>query len=221
MKQHTITLPGGYKSPDPRAGGAVGRAVTFGRRPTLAERVKIDDDAQSSVEVQKPLLLARAAITSFEGVRRNPVPLSVLLHLEETDREVLLEGYLEYLRDSLGDGVAEQLDDNTFKLALGVEVDGETYDLIEFTPEPQPLSGYDEVKLERQFGAGVRKEVALISREAIALAQSEGELRLDRTVEVELLERLDAYDGIELLRFFADRRWSFRRQRRAASGTGQ
>ena len=222
MKQHTITLPGGYKSPDPKANGAVGRSVTFGRRPTLAERVKIDDDAQSSIEVQKTLLLARAAITSFEGVRRNPVPLSALLQLEETDREVLLEGYLEYLRGSLGDGVAEQLDENTFKLALGLEVDGETYDLIEFTPEPKPLSGYDEVKLERQFGAGVRKDVALISREAVALAQSEGDLRLDRPVEVELLERLDAYDGIELLKFFADRRASFRRHRRAtACGTGQ
>lgn len=221
MKQHSVTLPGGYRSPDPKAGGAVGRAVTFGRRPTLGERIKVDDDAQSAIEVQKTLLLARAAITSFEGVRRNPVPLSVLLQLEETDREVLLEGYLEYLHGSLGDGVAEQLDGNTFKLALGVEVDGEKYDLIEFTPEPQPLSGYDEVKLERQFGTGVRKDVALISREAVALAQSEGDLRLDRPVEVDLLERLDAYDGIELLRYFADRRASFRARRRTAAGTGQ
>lgn len=222
MKQLTVTLPGGYKSPDPKANGAVGRTVVFGRRPTLGERIRLDDDAQSSIEVQKTLLLARAAITSFEGVRRNPIPLSVLLHLEEADREVLIEGYVDYMQGSLGDAVAEQLDEHTFKFALGLMMDGETYDVIEFTPEQQPLSGYDEVKLERQYGVGVRKDVALISREAVALAQSAGDLRLDRAPGVELLEKLDAYDGVELLKFFADRRALFRRQRRTiATGTGQ
>lgn len=219
MKQHTITLPVGYTGRDPQA--ATSRAVTFGRRATLGERLKIDEDAQSSIVTQKTLLLARAAITEFEGVKRNPVPLSVLLQLEETDRDVLVEGYVDFMQRSLGDGAAEKLDDNTFKFALGVQVDGETYDVVEFTPDPQPLSGFDEVKLERRYGAGVRRDVALICREVVALSQSEGALRLEGPVEIELLERLDAYDGIELLGFFAERRASFRRSRRTPLGTGQ
>lgn len=228
MKQHTIILPGGYKSPDPTTNGDVGRSVTFGRRPAVADRIKIDADAQSSLEVQQVLLYARAAITSFEGVRRKPVPLSVLLQLDDTDREVLLEGYVEFLRGSLGERVAEPLDENTFLLALGLEVDGEIYDIIEFTPAPQPLTGYDEVALERQYGSGVRRELAFVSRESVALAQSEGALRVEGAVAVETLEKLDAYDAQLLLRFSGERRDSFRGRRRTSglagardSGAGQ
>lgn len=220
--EHTVILPTGFKSRDPKDKGAVFREVVYGRRPTLADQLKIEANSQSALEVQEVLLYARVAITKF-GTVRLPLPLTVLLQLDDTDREVLLEGYVEFMTASLGERVAESWGDNSFKLAVGLEVDGETFDVIEFTPQPQPLTGHDEVKLERLHGAGLRKEMALVSRETVALSQSEGDVKLDGAVAVEALEGLDAYDWGDLLRYFARRRSSFRSSRRrlAAGGTAE
>lgn len=217
--EHTVTLPSGVKSRDPKDKGAIFREVVFGRRPTLADQLKIEANSQSALEVQEVLLYARVAITKFGGIRM-PVPLTVLLQLDDIDREVLLEGYVEYLTDSLGERVAEPWGDNGFKLAVGLEVDGETYDVVEFTPRPSPLTGHDEVKIERLHGSGLRKELALVSRETVALSQSEGDVKLDGAVAVEALECLDAYDWGQLLRFSAHRRADFRSSRRRLAAGG-
>lgn len=215
MNQHTINLPGGYVSRDPKDGGAAHKSVTFGRRPTLADVLRIDGDAQSAIEIQSALLHVRAAVTSFEGVRRNPVPLSVLLQLDGSDREALFEGFTDFMRESLGERASESLSDTELKLAFGLEVGGETYDVLEFSTEPKPLTGYDEVGLERQYGAGLRKEVALIAREVVRLSQSEGEGSLDAELTPEALDGLDAHDFVSIREFAADRRARFRRARKA------
>lgn len=205
MMQHTITLQSG-------------KAVTFGRRLTAADVLKIDADAQSAIDVQENLLHVRAAITSFEGVRRIPVPLSVLLQLDDSDRDALFEGFADFMRDSLGERVAESLSETEFKTAFGMELGGESFDVIEFTTEHKPLTGYDEVKLERQYGAGLRKELALIARETVKLSQTEGEATAEVELTPEDLERLDAYDFGRLREFAARRRQSFRRARKTLPG---
>jgi hypothetical protein len=214
MIEHSITLPGGYRSRDPKD-QATHREVVFGRRPTVADQVRVEADSQSALDVQQVLLYARSAVTRFGNLRRLPPTLGVLLQLDEIDREALVEGYVEFMRVSMGERVAEEFTPDSYKLAFGLEVDGEEYDVIEFKADQQPLTGYDEVRLERQHGSGARKDLAVAAREAVAVSQSEGALRVEREISVDLLERLDAYDGAQLLRWFGERRASFRRSRRA------
>ena len=95
--EHTVALPTGVKSHDPKDRGAVFRVVAFGRRPTLADQLKIEANSQSALEVQEVLLYARVAVTRFGAVRLTPATEVTYPPWESTDVRRLLPGQEQWL----------------------------------------------------------------------------------------------------------------------------
>lgn len=166
------------------------KRVTFGKRPTASDLIRITNDQQSNLGTQLSLMLARAAITEF-GTLKLPVPLSVLLALNKTDRNILLEGYAEFLSASLGDRTSEALSDDTVRLAFGFEIDGAVYDVVTFGAQ---LTGYDESAFDRQKAAGYKRLCLQLGKEITRLAQSKGDLTLEGSLDIEAFTSLDGYD---------------------------
>ncbi len=210
MTKHTITLPDGYKSRDPKD-GSLNRVVEFGKRPTAADQIKIDNNSQSGLEVQRTLLYARDAITAFGSMERFPPPLSLLMGLSSRDRDAMVEGYVDFLGASLGDRVADSLSEHEHKLAFGLEIEGEAYDVLVFGGEDKQYTGYDDLKVEKQYGTGLKRDLAYIGRDVCKLAQSEGGLTVEGEVSADALTKLDMFDVGKLVEFYAQRRGNFRK----------
>src|ERR1044072_7523795 len=112
MQQLTKQLPFGLKTTDGQR-----QQLVYGKRPTVADSMRIEDDTQSDLDVQKSLMYARATLIEFGDKKRAPY-LSEMLGLSRADRDVIIEGYNEFLQLTMSDRAAEKLDADTLKLAF-------------------------------------------------------------------------------------------------------
>ncbi|MBX6772795.1 MAG: hypothetical protein IRY83_13775 [Chloroflexi bacterium] len=180
--EERVTLPFGYRNDD-----GLHREVVIGRRLTGGDLMRIGDDPDSLRRTQFNLLLLQAVITQF-GSLRMPVPLSVLLALNQIDRETLNEAYNRFVRATAEGRSSEQLDTDTIRLAWGFERDGVRYDIVRFG---RLLTGYDELEVDELIGW--RRACALLGRQIVEVRAQSG-ARFEGPVPVELFETLDAAD---------------------------
>jgi len=185
------------------------RVVTFGKRICGGDLFKIDGDPQATLPTQYQDLLLRTAITEF-GTLKMPVGLQVLLSLDSIDRDDLSEAYDRFSREFLGEAQADYQSDRQVKLAIGYEMNGLVYDVVEFGTR---LVGMDEVRADKLgYKAGsIRRVCYLAGRQVVKLSQSEGGSVLDGPLELQVFEALDAVD-IQAIRIGSEVwRHSFRR----------
>jgi hypothetical protein len=162
-----VNLPKGY-APAEGEDRTPLRRVVFGRRPTGADLARIGDDEQSQLDTNAALLLVAASVTEF-GNLPLPLPLGVLLKLDGRDRAALSEGHARYLTATLGDRKTQQLSDTKVKLAFGLKVGDEVYDVAEFGNH---LTGFQEAGLEARGLKGWRRLLGLIALELTGLSKS-------------------------------------------------
>lgn len=205
MTEHIVTLPFGY--PDKSDDTKVHNRVTFGRRPIAEDLLKISADPQSKWQTQFSLMLQKSAMTAF-GDLKMPAPLSVFLSLNSTDRNIIREGYAEFLARTLGERSSESLSDTKVRLAIGFERNGELYDTVEFG---RLLTGFDELEADRRGLEEWQRTFFLYGKEIVSLSQSGGALTIDGPLDVADFTSLDLFDCSVLRE--AEERWlnSFRK----------
>lgn len=215
---HTIELLGGYTDKE----GAIHRSVTFGRRLTVGELIKLDQDPQAQHLTQRALLIVRAGIIAFGTLslldkqgRRRPVPVPFLLSLDSIDQEDLYEANSTFLRESRGERIASIVDSQLTALAFGFERDGVSYDLAHFGKR---LTGYDLVEADRLKLGGVARTCWEIGRQIEKIASSETGAELAGPLGLEWFETLDAEDLTPLIGGAEMWRQSFRRRGTGVSG---
>jgi hypothetical protein len=203
-------------------GGEPLRRVVFGKRLTAGDSIKIEDDPQSSSELQRQLMYARASIVEFGDKKRRPF-LSELLTLKRADREIIVEGYVDFLDLSIGDRRQEKVDDDTIKLAFGLAEGGETFDLITLCDNSSQLSGYEELEIDRQVNGDFEHACVLIGRDVARLSQSDGGATIEGPLTIEQISRLDFFDLAFMRAAASERRLLFRHLRegvQADAGAG-
>ncbi|MCP9494290.1 MAG: hypothetical protein MSG64_07530 [Pyrinomonadaceae bacterium MAG19_C2-C3] len=200
--QHTIELGFGYKAKD----DATVKRVVFGKRPTAGDQMRITD-SPAIVGTQTELMLHRAAITEF-GTLKMPVPMSVLISLNENDHEDISKGFDKFLVDTFGEREHERIDDATVRLPFGFESDGSVYDVVRFG---YLLKGYDKIAIDRTRATGYRRLCMELSKQIVEISQSTGTLKIEGGVPLEMFENLDAFDLAVLSGAVDDWRDSFRR----------
>lgn len=216
---HSIELLDGFTDKD----GVTHKSVTFGRRMTVGELKKLDNDPQARVTTQYTLLIVRAAITEFGAFslidkkgNRRAVPLPFLLALDSLDREDLIAAHDEFLYLSRGDrSAAEVLDDANVALAFGFEIGGTSFDLVTFG---RRLNGHDAVEADKLGLTGVGRICFEINKQIEKIASSETGEELTGALALEAFDALDAED-LSYLRLGAERfRQSFRHRRTETAG---
>jgi len=211
----SIDLIGGYREPK---SGVVHKHVTFGKILTGKELFIIDDDPQSNLPSQYQDLLLSRAITKF-GTLVTPVSLIVFQRLDSIDRDDLSDAYETFSRQWLAGRKAEYPSDRVVKLSVGYQVNGMTYDLVEFGNR---LVGMDEVRADKlgHRAGTIRRVCYLIGRQVSKLSCSEGVGEIDGPLPMGIFEQLDGVD-IQALRVGAELwRQSFRRPGAGVSGLG-
>lgn len=136
--------------------------VGFGKRPTGADFMAAAEESNS--DIQFSLALAQTAITEF-GQLEMPVPLTVLLSLNQIDREKLLKTYFSFLVDTGSNG--EILADGKVRLGFGFERSGKRVTNVEFG---KLLTGYDEIDIESEAKTGWQAHSMRLAKEIIAPA---------------------------------------------------
>jgi hypothetical protein len=139
---HVVELKFGYE--DREAPETMHRRVRFGRRPTAADFIKSAEECGGS-DLQFALALAQSAIIEF-GQLPMPVPLTVLLSLNQIDREKLTAAYFLFLGATGGEN-GEILDGGKVRLGTGFERNNKKIVDVTFG---KLLNGYDEIEIERQ-----------------------------------------------------------------------
>jgi hypothetical protein len=186
--------------------------VVFSKRPTAADSIKIEDDRQSELATQKPLMYARAAITQF-GDRARPPYLTEMLSLNRADREVLIEGYLEFLELTAGDSRTETIDDDRLRLAFGLPHDGQTLQFVTLCDRGSELTGYEEQKIEREAdGRAFEQTCITLGYDIAGFSDEEGVAVVEGPISLELLKQLDAIDLNDIMSAANKRRRLFRRR---------
>lgn len=198
----TTTLLFGYTD----RGGTLHRDVTFGRRLSGREFFLIDQDGQNKSSSQYSDLIVRHAITAF-GTLRMPVGQNILLGLNRTDREFLVEEHGRVMDESMDGRSSEVLSDSAVRLAFGFERDGQVYDVIEFGNHS---TGNDEVAAHRQKLIGVKRECYLAGMQVSRMSSSEGAGEITGPMELSIFDQLDASDITPILEGAARWRDSFR-----------
>jgi hypothetical protein len=154
---HEIDLIAGAKNLE--KGGAPHRHVVFGYRLTGADLFRIDTDPQSRITTQYQDLIMREAIVEFGSLRpangkRLSVPLSLLLDMDEVDRDDLNAGHNEFQALSLGDRESALWPPERLRLLFGFHIGEQTYDLVEFG---RRLTGRDDVAADKQGLTGIAR----------------------------------------------------------------
>lgn len=193
QETHEIELVEGYVD----ANGVAHRRVVFGRRLTAKNLMQIDSDPQGQSPTQYALLIARAAIVAFGDLpmadkkgKRISVALPFLLSLDAVDYEDLIAGHDTFLQLSRGDGVADIISSSEIALAVGIERDCVTYDLVKFGKR---MTARDLVEADRLGLSGVARLVFELSRQIEKITSSQHDLSLD-AVDMQTLESLDIED---------------------------
>lgn len=189
---HSVELKFGYEDKDTPE--TKHRRVVFGKRPNAAEFMNAAENSSGS-DTQFSLELAQTAVVEF-GEMSMPVPLTVLLSLNQIDREKLLQAYYSFLADSGTEGGAN-LGGGKVKLGVGIERGNKKIVDVEFG---KLLTGYDEIDIERE-STGVWNANAL---------RMTKEITSPKDLTVQEIESLDI-DDFTLLRN-AEEEWlnSFR-----------
>lgn len=214
---HTVELAVGYEGKAPRGKEVVRHTrVVFGKRLTGADLMAIHDDPQSNLPTQHQLMLLRGGITQF-GSLPVPVPLTVLLALDGVDIEDLVAANNQYLALTQEGHESEFTSDTDVKLAFGFEGDGFVYNRVRFG---RRVVGRDMVDAEKKGYAELRRECYLIGREIEFIETESGQHRLDGPIELQVFEKLDAYDITTLRAASMGWRDSFRKSRKGIPADG-
>lgn len=157
---HTVDLKFGYE--DKETPELKHRRVRFGRRPTGADFMKAAEESGNS-DIQFSVGLMQTAIVEF-GEMSLPVPLTVLLSLNQIDRELLTETYFSYLVATGADS-GEILEDGKVRLGFGFERKNKKIFEVQFG---RLLTGYDEIEIESEQISFWQANALRISKEIIS-----------------------------------------------------
>jgi hypothetical protein len=197
-----VTLIFGYND-----GNQTHTEVVFSHRLTGADLLRISDDEMSEKTTQFNLMMQQAAITKF-GSLSMPVPMTVLLSLKSPDRQELNKAHNKFLKKTSQGHRSEVISDAKVRLGYGFQIDGATYDVVEFG---NLLSGYDELEADEM--ERWRRACFLQGKQISKLSQSNGQAVRLGPVELEHFDKLDGGD-IFVLEAAATRfQDSFRRTR--------
>ncbi|MGB7923449.1 MAG: hypothetical protein WCF57_09410 [Pyrinomonadaceae bacterium] len=211
-KPHTIELRTGYKDNS----GIVHKSVTFGKPATGATAFAIDEDPQSSLFTQKELLTISKTITAF-GSLTMPVPMSVLLDLDEIDTDDLIRGYQHFTSQITNGREPEFISESEVKLSIGFEKDGLLYPRVCFG---RKVTGRDKVQADLNEYGDLKRTCFLIGRRIVSLKTEDGSSELQGAVDIDLFNTL--YGGDILPLIVASERWrsTFRHPRKDIQGEG-
>ena len=200
----TVTLKFGYQ--DKESPGTAHTAVTFGKRATGGDVLRCADRANGS-DTQYQLAMVAAAITHF-GTLAMPAPLTVLLSLDEIDREQLLAAYFAFMGGA-DTAAAQEIAPGKARLAFGIERDGVKYDAVEFGKR---LTGYDDIEIEAEAGSEAEAVVLKRARRVVKISTADNTKTAAGGLTLAEMNALDYSDFI-ILKEVGDR-WldSFRAQ---------
>lgn len=165
-----VELKFGYE--DKETPDVIHRRVVFAKRPTGGDFIRSADESGGS-DIQFSLELAKSAITEFGGLEM-PVPMTVLLSLNQIDREKLIAEYFSFLVSSEADE-GKIIENGKVELGVGIERSGKKIKNVEFG---KLLTGYDEIEIEREARTewqanGLRLAKQLTVPENVTLAEIE------------------------------------------------
>jgi hypothetical protein len=184
--EHTVHLVTGYTEK-----GVTHAEVTFGRRLRGRQLFNISDQ-EGGVEYGSRLY--QAAVTRF-GSLPSPIPLKAFLSLAAIDRELLEEGYNKFMQDSIGGRMSEAIDESTVKLPIGFQRGDLVYNVATFGNQ---LTGYDEMKAERQRVSAMEKTCFLLGMEITKFCTEDGAHSLETPIGLSVFDQMDVADLIAL-----------------------
>lgn len=195
---HEIELPFGYTDKK----GVRHTKVVFGKRPSVGDLLLLDSNPTAQNIVQREQLVRRQMITRF-GDLMMPVPLDVLAKLDTIDDDLLRRSANDFLIKSR-DGRKAEYEADAVKLMFGIEIDGVTYDTVEFGNR---LTVGDNIEAgNRGLGDGVALVCFQIGQQISQLRSSETKFTLDGQLDSEKFSDMDSEDlnallmGAELFR---------------------
>lgn len=184
LPKREFTLPFGY--PDFEDKTKLHKRVVIGKRPVAKD---FFFDAGDS-NVQFDSMTQVASITAF-GDMKMPVPLTVILSLNQIDRETLKSELLGFMTDTLGDRKNSHLENGKVQLAFGINCNGVVYDVVTFG---QLLTGYDEIEIEKNNTSLWQKHLMTMAKEVVLLSQSNGNAERSGCATIEEFETIDFID---------------------------
>ncbi len=176
MKSHSFELLYGFTD----AEGVTHKKGVFGKRLTLGDIVRLDNNPQGQNPTQYSDLLLRSQITAF-GTLKMPVNLITLLELNSIDRADLRRENGVFLQAGREGKTAEYLSATEVKLFFGFTVGEIVYDVVEFG---NLTTGKDEVEADKLELKGLAREAFLIGRQIKKVRSLDGKLELDAPIEV-------------------------------------
>lgn len=193
-----IELPFGYQ--DQETPELIHRAVTFGRRSTGGDVISASDAANGS-DLQYTLEMIGRAITKFGGMKL-PVPMTVLLSLDEIDRRELRGAYFEFLsltaenvNQASEEIKSEKAAVGTARLQFGFERDGVIFTTVEFGKR---LTGYDEIKIESEAKSESEENVLKRAFRVSKISTADGAKSIEGAMTLDEMKSLDVADFILL-----------------------
>lgn len=185
--EHKVELTFGYTDKK----GVVHKVVTFGKRLTVADLVLLDNNPLGGNATQYEQLIRRVMITKF-GTLSCPVALSVLSSLDTMDDDALRIGASQFLRLSRDDRQPEFRESDELKLAIGIDIDGVTYDVVKFG---RRLTVADNIEADNlNLGSGVARLCFQICRQIAELRNSESGIKLEGPISPDNLSGADSED---------------------------
>lgn len=192
--------------------------VSFGKRLRGRELFEMDADQQSEIPTQHKLMVLRGAITAF-GTLPLPVPLSTLLKLDVIDIDDLMTGYNDFLAEGVEGRTAQFISESEVKLPVGYENNGIVYNRVQFGNR---ITGMELIAAEKEKLTGLKRECFLIGKQIKTLLSEDGKYSLDGTLELQVFEKLDGVDILDMRAASLIWRQSFRAGRSTVSeGNGE
>ena len=200
----SFNLKFGYK--DKEDSEIIHREVVISRRPTGKDLIQIAENDLDADETLSSLGLVAAMISRF-GKLTMPVPITVLLQLNEIDTDKLRNEFSDFLSDSTEGKEAKVLDDGRAQLAFGINREGVNYDVVEFG---NLLNGYDRININKEAKNPAQFKALKIAQEVAKLSTADGSKSISGALTLAEMESLDLSDIIVLME--AESQWldSFR-----------
>lgn len=185
--EHSIELKIGYKDKN----GNVHKTVTFGHRPTLGQLVLLDSNPLASNATHYELLIRMLMITKF-GDEKIPLKPNVLVSLDTIDDDLLRSAADTFLSKSKEDRSGEFLEGHAYRLHFPIEIEGASYDIIQFG---RRLTVSDNVEADNlRLGDGISKAVFKVCKQITELRDSESGLKRGGQLEPKDLSSMDGED---------------------------